>query len=226
MQEERLPDVINTSKNSLKAGKEQTGRKSMFSLAGFLKVFSFKKFKSEKELSTFTAEFQQANIPALTKALKVIIVVLFFAISLDIFINNKYGVSKILPKQSVVSPARLETQKIAYLKPPEYYLDRVKKRDIFLKYVEEVPQEKKIPAGEVLEPEETSRVIKERAKNLKLVGIAQTEVIEAMIEDSTEGEVYFLKEGGYIGKTEVFIKKIYDDSVILGYEDEEMEFFW
>lgn len=224
MPEERLLDVINADKNNIEAGREQIAGKSTFSLTNFFKIFRFKKFKSETKESTFIAESHQRNIPFLIKALKVVVVVLFFVVFFDIFSNYKYGVPKFLPKRSTAKPAMLKTQEIRYLKPAEYYLDRVKERDVFVKYVEEAPQENEPHAEEEVEPEETSQLIKEKTKNFVLVGIAWGENIETMIEDITEGKAYFLKEGDVIGKTEVFIKKIYKDRVILGYQNEELEF--
>ncbi|MEE8423997.1 MAG: hypothetical protein V3S49_05595 [Thermodesulfobacteriota bacterium] len=221
--EERLLDVINSGKNNVEARKGDVRRKSTFSWANFFKIFSFKKFESETKKPTFTTEFQRKNIAFFIKVLKVVVVVLLLVISLDMFINYKHGVPKILPQQSTARPPRLETQKITQLKPPEFYLDRIKERDIFLKYVEAVPEKKELPVKEEVKPEETNQVIKEKAKNLKLVGIAWGEALEAMIEDGVEGRAYFLKEGESIGKTEVFIKKIYKDRVLLGYQDQELE---
>lgn len=221
--EERLLDVIESSEEN--SGKEsgQSEKKPIFFLFSFFKTLRFKEIKSEaKEI--FNPEFQQKNIRIFIKGLKVIFVGMFFAVSFDIFIT-RYDISKILKRQPAVKTSSLEPQNIVYLKPPEYYIGRAKERDIFSKYIDTAPEIKELPKGEEVEHSKASENIKEKAKNFKLVGISWGESIEVMIENISDMGAYFLKEGQHIGKSGIYIKKIYDDRVILGYQDEEMEFF-
>ncbi|MFH1505322.1 MAG: hypothetical protein ABIH08_08085 [Candidatus Omnitrophota bacterium] len=230
--EERLLDVINAGKNKDEAGKEKAGKESIFSIANFFKVFNLKKFKFKINSEVFTVGLRQKNITLTIKVLKVVAAALLLIVSFDLFFNKQYSISKVLPRQAAAKLTQAETPNIVYLKPSDYYLNRVQYRDVFSKYIQEAPKAKETSLNVAIEPEKTNQAIKEKVNNFKLVGIAWAEaeddlagVIEAMIEDTTEGKAYFLEEREYIGKTEVFIKKIYRDRVILGYQEQELEFF-
>ena len=96
------------------------------------------------------------------------------------------------------------------------YLETLSKRNIF-QPIEEKEESK------VTEVTDT-RAITEKSKDLKLVGISWLDTPEsasAMIENTTSGVIYFLKTGEKVN--ELVVKEIYAESVVLTFQEEELE---
>ncbi|HDN86261.1 MAG: hypothetical protein DRP68_02860 [Candidatus Omnitrophota bacterium] len=100
------------------------------------------------------------------------------------------------------------------LKEASYYLDKVKKRNIFAMVVEK-------PKIKETEKKELLREVEEKTKNLKLVGIAWSDNPDAMIEDTKVKKTYFVKQGDIING--VRIERIFRDKVVLTYKGEKIE---
>jgi DNA-binding transcriptional regulator LsrR (DeoR family) len=66
-------------------------------------------------------------------------------------------------------------------------------------------------------------ILREKAKTLKVVGIAWGETPVAMIEDTTTRETFFLKALQSIGG--IRVKAVLKDRVILSYENAEHDLF-
>jgi hypothetical protein len=98
------------------------------------------------------------------------------------------------------------------------YISTVAERNIFHPFEAKKVEEK-------ITPEEEKVVkISEKTSTLKLVGISWLDTPEsasAMIENSTTSVTHFLKIGDKIN--DVTVKMIYADTIILTFEDEEME---
>lgn len=91
-----------------------------------------------------------------------------------------------------------------------YYLDPIKKRNIFKFGVVEQKQDKdNLGSGRIAK----------LAEGLKLVGISFSDFPEAMIESEKESKTYFAKEGDFV--RQLSVKKIFKDYVVLEYEGEE-----
>ena len=97
-----------------------------------------------------------------------------------------------------------------------HYLSGVKKRNIFQPYESEKSDGKELASEGMVH-------IAKKIQHLRLVGIAWHETVETasvMLEDKEKSMTYFLQQGEKIG--EIFVKTIYADSALLGYENEEM----
>jgi len=99
------------------------------------------------------------------------------------------------------------------------YVAIVSRRNIFHPFERKVVKQEEVP--EELKGKEKIVV---KIKDLKLVGISWLDTPEsasAMIENTTSGVTQFLKMGDRIQG--VTIKTIYSDSIVVGFEGEEME---
>jgi len=97
------------------------------------------------------------------------------------------------------------------------YATTVSVRNIFHPYEEKIIEVKQEAVTE------KNIVIKNKAQNLRLVGVSwfdSTETATAMIEDGKTSITHFLKVGDRI--QDVTIKEIYADQVILSYEEETL----
>jgi len=102
-----------------------------------------------------------------------------------------------------------------YLNPIIDYLDTVKERNPFTGEGAIAVQEYE---GTVVA---VPTKIAERVEGLILVGINRGARPEAFIEDTVEKRTYFVTEGETI--RDVLVKEIRFDSIVLGYEDEEVQ---
>lgn len=109
----------------------------------------------------------------------------------------------------------IRTGDIAEFKPKDisYYAQKIGTRNIFKPYEKE--QLDKVSAAK---PNLTQKLSK-----YKLVGVAWLDLPESasvMVEDTTNGMTYFLREGEKLD--DVTIKTIYTDRAVFGYENEEI----
>ncbi|MDD5225838.1 MAG: hypothetical protein PHV97_01465 [Candidatus Omnitrophica bacterium] len=105
-------------------------------------------------------------------------------------------------------------KKIESLKALSFYLDEIRKRDIFRPSVE-------TSAGEVAQRK--SETIVKAAEKMKLQGISRGDVPKAMIlcQDGNDSKMYFLVEGQAIGTTGFKVTKISKNTVTVGDGTEE-----
>ncbi|MBN2453763.1 MAG: hypothetical protein JXB40_05855 [Candidatus Omnitrophica bacterium] len=109
-------------------------------------------------------------------------------------------------------------EKIEPFKALAHYLGRIQERNLFRPY----------PRGGVIESrpsEEVSASMQDIAASMKLQGIAWGEKPRAMIlwQDDKEGKMYFLTKGQTIGSTNIKVKEIYRNKVVIGDDMEEMD---
>ena len=109
-------------------------------------------------------------------------------------------------------------EKIEPLKEESFYLDQIKKRDIFHPPLKEKEPEAKIE-------QDVSDSLKKATQNLKLQGISWGDTPKAMIlwQSDKEGKMYFLKAGQAIGSTGIKVKEVHRNKVIVGDDKGEME---
>ncbi len=96
----------------------------------------------------------------------------------------------------------LDSKEALLLKPFSFYLENIKKRDIF-----------RMGRKPALEGELISSKAAEATQNLRVVGISWSEQPDAMIEDIKAGKTYFVKKGQMAGEFKVEV--IYKDRVTL-----------
>jgi hypothetical protein len=152
---------------------------------------------------------------ALNRALVVVLVVVlgFFLYAATAKRKDVAAIAKAVAKIKIVSEEG--QKKIEPLKELSYYLDEVKRRDIF-RPNEEAPVVEDIP--------ESSESLTKAAEGLTLQGISWGDLPKAMIfwQKDKDSQMYFLVEGQAIGTTGLKVTKISKSSVKIGDGKEEM----
>ncbi|MBI1870423.1 MAG: hypothetical protein HYS07_04430 [Chlamydiae bacterium] len=115
-------------------------------------------------------------------------------------------IRKIPSSESLELPSNLNQQAESF----DTYSKILEKRDIF----------KTIgPPPPVMTPTERSVGLSELVKNLSLSGIIPGDQPEGIVEDKSNGQVYYVKSGDRIGQLEVV--EVTEGSLLLRYRDEE-----
>jgi len=224
--EERLFKVIQEGKASPPdAG--GFGRKGM--MAGWLgRIKGFFSFGRPKplviEIEARPAARQAAGVspirlreldPRAINAILAVIWVMLTAAVIYYAANTKPNIAKITDTVSRIQLAMMKKRVIEALKPADFYLEEVKKKDLF---------HTKPKAVVTAEPKEAAKEgLQKLTEGLKLQGIAWGANPRAMIQDEKEAKMHFLNEGQMIGSNGLFVKKISRDKVIIGYKEAEME---
>jgi hypothetical protein len=105
-----------------------------------------------------------------------------------------------------------------------FYLDQIKKRDIFNEFeVPKPPPPVVKPKAPPPPPPPPKVMIQDKAKHLKLMGISWGSKPTAIIKDQSTQEVHFLGEGQKVQGTEINVKKILKEEVMISFEDQEMK---
>lgn len=115
-----------------------------------------------------------------------------------------------------VSPVGARAGEISEHKAKDisYYTQKISARNIFKPYEKE--QLDKVAVG-------AKPNLAKKMSKYKMVGVAWLDLPESasvMVEDTTNGLTYFLREGEKLD--DVTIKTIYTDRAVFGYENEEM----
>lgn len=141
-------------------------------------------------------------------------------------LQGKASTANLMEAVSKIKFERLDLGAVEPFQPAEYYLEQVQQRDIFnpIQKVEK-PVIVDTPKPEPPPPPPPKPQLKDMAKGLKVVGIAWGASPKAMIKDESTQEIFFLKEGDTIGKTQISVKALQRDKVVIGYEEEEMDLF-
>lgn len=134
-----------------------------------------------------------------------------------------YKKSRIEELMAAVSRIKFEApepEAIEDFYPADYYLDQVRQRNIFRPALEA----EKVAIKPIEPPPAPPKPkLPDMVRGLKMVGIAWGDAPKVMIKDEATQEVYFLREKEFIGKTQIEVRAILRDKVIVGYEEEEME---
>jgi hypothetical protein len=162
--------------------------------------------------------FNKINLQLVNKVLSLVIVLLLALVGY--YITTR-GVAMYKIEESAIkkiAPRVIEEKDVQPFQSLEVYLNQVEKRNILQPYefeVEEVSEEEVEPLVS----------LNEKIGNLKVVARSWDGPgdREAVLKDEDTGETFFVREGQKIGETEVLLKRVYSDKIILSYESEEME---
>lgn len=166
---------------------------------------------------------QKINLKIINQTLIVFLaglMVLLFYVSL----REKREVSSVVAAIAKIKLPEVEPKTVVSFKELPYYLDQIRKRDIF-----SVFQEKRKEPAKVAEPVKTPEPppppvvpIEEKAKNIKLIGISWGENPKVMIKNLNTQNVQFVSVGEKIDGTDLEVKEILKSEVVLSSEGQEM----
>jgi len=180
----------------------------------FASPVRFQGMDSVKQLLTTGIDLDSVN-----KVLTGILVVLM-VYAMTVAISKKSGITKLMQTISHIKFEQSAASGIEAFQPVDYYLGQVRSRDIFNPLGEVKTQ----VVPELLPPPAPPKPkLKEMVTGLSVVGIAWGETPKAMVQDSATQDIYFLKKGDSIGKTEIKVKDILRSKIVVSYEEEELE---
>lgn len=213
--EERLFRVIRDGKTSPEETKRSENQKR-----SNINIRDIKGFFATLKSSAAAIQIQEVDPKLINKMLMVVLALLIILV-IHYAVNKKPSVVKII---NAISAIKLEAQKrdaVETIKPLSFYLEEVKKRDIF----HPIPKLKKTVVRPVDMPKEKSpqEKLKEITANLKLRGISWGKSPKAMIKNDKEDKMYFLRQGQMIGSSGIEIKTILKNKVVITYEGVETE---
>ncbi|MFH1782902.1 MAG: hypothetical protein ABH848_04740 [Candidatus Omnitrophota bacterium] len=197
---------------------------SLFSLSVWKSKLSFLVDRITRSFKT--KETFQINVKALNR---ILILLIFFLMifGVNIFLTSMSSLDK-MPALELGSSKDIEIGSVkespVLKKNVYYYLDKVSDRNIFKMGTQEEVAEI-IETEELVERPDQKVAIKsalsENMANLKLVGISWSASPDAIIENTTTYNTYFVKRGQTVG--ELKVEAVLKDKVILSYEGEEAE---
>lgn len=161
------------------------------------------------------------------------LIVIFVSLLAGIALNMNGAQSSVKDLSSQVGASRPRAgagEPSASLRPLEDYVSEAEKRDLFSLVPPSKPEKPEATAAPVKRSEPVQppkpaplEILREKAKTLKVVGIAWGETPVAMIEDTTTRETFFLKALQSIHG--IRVKAVLKDRVILSYENAEYDLF-
>ena len=166
---------------------------------------------------------QKINLKTINQILIALLVTLVF---LMIYVAFRPG-PDIASVMSVVSRIQfpvMESKTITPFEEIAYYLNQIRRRDVFSVYREkveviEVSETVEEPSPPVPEPKVP---IEEKARNIKLIGISWGGNPKAIIRDLSTQTMYFVSEGETIEGTDLTVKEVFKEQVIITSEGDEM----
>ncbi|MEI6631782.1 MAG: hypothetical protein WCL25_04110 [bacterium] len=196
-------------RSSLQAAAIKRHGLSIFSLGALKGRFAFFKDRFQKDVKEGKA--YQLDVKALNSILRLVVLVLavYFSISLTLAVMNSKKILEIELKGSSDKQGSA-SQTSSFLKAASYYLEKARERDIFRMGMKKTP-EAKGPSQKILDV----------TQGLRLVGISWSEDPDVMIEDTKVNRTYFLKKGQTVEN--IKLEAVFKDKVILSYAGEEIE---
>lgn len=157
---------------------------------------------------------------------QILVMVLFGLVILLFFVvlKEKPEVSSVVAAISKIKLPEVEPKQVVAFEKLSHYLGQIKKRDIFSVYVDKSKIPVKIAEPvKVVEPPPIPIVpIEQKAKSIKLIGISWGARPKAMIRNTNNQSVQFVTVGEKIDDTDLEVKKILKNEVILISEGQEM----
>ncbi|MFH1460788.1 MAG: hypothetical protein ABIG64_10550 [Candidatus Omnitrophota bacterium] len=158
------------------------------------------------------------ELETINNVLQVLIVAGVIILGISVTLSfNKLNKGIIIKDNELEANAEINLSEIvSLLKPVEYYLEKIKKRDLFS--LETAAEVKK---GRFKDAEEPGSWLAERVKDLNLVGISWSQDPDAIIEDKKFEQTYFVKKGYMIDEIEVY--EVLEDRVVLRARGDKIE---
>ena len=178
----------------------------------------------KKATDLFSAIFsaQKLDLRSINQMLAIVLAGLA-ALTAYVIFRQPPNISAVTAAISKIKFQDLKADTIAPFDQLTSYLEQITKRDIFDEYVEYVPP----PAVKVeppsLPPPPPKITIQEKAKNLKLMGVSWGNSPKVIIKNESTQEVYFLEAGQKIEGTEITVKKISQEDVVISSDGDEMK---
>ncbi len=146
------------------------------------------------------------------------------ALTVYVAFGEQPNISSVAAAVSKIKFQDIEDKAIMSFDKLSFYLGQIKTRDIFNEYEEPKPPAPVVKPVEPPPPPPPPKVtIEEKAKGLKLMGISWGSAPKVIIKNNKTQEVYFLKEGEVIKGTEITVKQILKDEVVITSDDEDMK---
>lgn len=171
------------------------------SLKGFLR----------NKLARLKSSIKEPNLKVINKVLVGVSIILIVYLITD-FTFIRPDIKQFYKGASVTRERRLKESTVEEVRPFLYYLEMVRRRNIFLPVALKTVESSQVEAKNIL-----ATLIGE----LRLVGISWGEEPQAMIEEKNTKKTYFLKTGDTVNKLK--IETIYKDRVILTYDGQKTE---
>jgi hypothetical protein len=164
----------------------------------------------QTDMKEFFTTFGPRQINAILLGIMIVLGIVYLAVFVKGFERMKE-----LPRFTI-PPVKSSARGITLpLKEYSYYYDRITGRNMFIPFAAKKGAEMSVIPK-----------ISEATKDLKLVGISWSDVPAerfAIIEDVPSKVTYFLKEGETLSKSDVMIKGIQKEKVVLDCEGEETD---
>ncbi len=140
-------------------------------------------------------------------------------------VNKRLDVEDMIFAVSKIQFQKDSEKSIEKFSPIKFYQEMVDKRDIFSPFMSAKKEKVIIKSKKLVKPKSEPLKIKisDLARDLKLVGISWGKIPKALIRSDKDNDTYFVRQGQRIGASDVRIKKIEKDLVIIKYKDQEME---
>ena len=215
--------IEDPSSNNLTKAKGTYKTKRVFSSNFFksgLSLFSKKKGAGQHSGQEISVNFQTVNW---VLKLCVVAALVYLVIDIAASMQDSSKTPKLFGEITKIQEAAVKVAEVQPgLNPLSHYMDKIKKRDIFSPYEEELPEEEE----EVIEVEEAPPAMASDGAvafldDLELVGIAQSADPDAIIHNHKVGRTFFVNKGAHF--MDATVKDITETSVVIEYEGEEIE---
>ncbi len=169
-------------------------------------------------------KFNSLSPRFINKGLIILLIILMGGVIFE-SLNQEFRVDMLIQDISKIQFQTIKERPIATFAPNAFYQKMVQQRDIFSPFLP--AKKEKI----VIKPKPVAPVkvtppkiqITDLARDLSLVGISWGKNPQVMIHSNKDNVTYFVRKGQRIGQSDIRIKKIDKEKVVIKYEDQEME---
>jgi type II secretory pathway component PulC len=180
--------------------------------------------KKSTALMPVTFHAQNINLKSINQVLVGVLTGLF-ALMIYVTFRPNPEISSVMSAINKIKIMDIAARPITGFNELSFYLDQIKKRDIFHVFEEEKPQVQVVESVKPPPPPPPKVSIEQKAKNFKLMGISWGNNPKAIITDMANQSMYFVSVGEKIQGTDLTVEEIYKDQVVISSEGDEMSMF-